>query len=265
MADITKRGFDCDDDCENGEDGERGKRGKRGRRGHRGHDGKDGHDGHDGTTGPTGPTGATGFTGPGGATGFTGAPGVTGGTTIIPFASGGPVALSEFIQPDGEAILETCALIAFGDAAPVTILAGQPIDLDDLIPPAPAPGSLLEMSWTMPRDGTLETLSGFYTNAVGFDLLPPGTTNVTLQIYRRPATDPANTNDFVPYGAELVLQPGFTGAISVGDTASGSVDINLPVLQGDRLVLVACVEGEGPNLAAALTGYISAGLEIGPA
>jgi hypothetical protein len=51
MSDISKRGFDCDDDCE-GERGERGERGKRGKRGHRGHRG---HDGHDGATGPTGP------------------------------------------------------------------------------------------------------------------------------------------------------------------------------------------------------------------
>ena len=40
MADINKRGPDCDDD--DGERGERGKRGKRGQRGHDGHDGKDG-------------------------------------------------------------------------------------------------------------------------------------------------------------------------------------------------------------------------------
>src|SRR5512143_1117398 len=47
MADITKRGPDCDDE------GERGERGERGRSGHRG---------HDGATGPTGPTGPAGFT-----------------------------------------------------------------------------------------------------------------------------------------------------------------------------------------------------------
>ena len=50
MADINKRGPDCED----GEGGERGERGERGHRGHRGHDG---HDGHDGATGATGPSG----------------------------------------------------------------------------------------------------------------------------------------------------------------------------------------------------------------
>lgn len=63
MSDISKRGPDCDDDCEDGERGERGKRGKRGQRGHHG------HDGDTGLTGPTGPTGSTGGTGPQGPTG----------------------------------------------------------------------------------------------------------------------------------------------------------------------------------------------------
>ena len=62
MADMNKRGPDCDD-CE-GERGEHGERGERGRRGHRGHRGHDGRDGHTGATGPTGPAGVTGSTGP---------------------------------------------------------------------------------------------------------------------------------------------------------------------------------------------------------
>ena len=69
MADFTKRGPGCDDDCEDGEQGERGERGERGKRGRRGHRGHDGKDGHDGQTGATGPTGAAGVTGQIGATG----------------------------------------------------------------------------------------------------------------------------------------------------------------------------------------------------
>lgn len=45
MADISKRGPDCDD-CE----GKRGKRGKRGKSGKSGHNGHDGHDGHNGNS-----------------------------------------------------------------------------------------------------------------------------------------------------------------------------------------------------------------------
>jgi len=55
MTDISKRGPDCDDDCE-GERGERGKRGKRGHDGERGEQGERGHDGKDGRDGATGPS-----------------------------------------------------------------------------------------------------------------------------------------------------------------------------------------------------------------
>ena len=98
MADITRRGPDCDDDCcEDGERGERGRRGRRGRDGDAGDDGATGPTGASGeaaltgatgptgpvATGPTGPAGgSTGPTGPTGLQGFTGPTGFTGGTGI---------------------------------------------------------------------------------------------------------------------------------------------------------------------------------------
>ena len=89
---------------------------------------------------------------------------------------------------------------------------------------------------------------------------------MTLQIFRRPATDAPDTNVFQAYGPALTLGPalGGVGLVALGKTASGSVDINSPVSEGDRLVLVACVDrmgGPTPGTAAVL-GYISAGLEI---
>ena len=57
MADISKRGADCEEG-ERGERGERGEKGERGERGKRGASGHDGRDGRDGAAGPTGPTGA---------------------------------------------------------------------------------------------------------------------------------------------------------------------------------------------------------------
>lgn len=59
MADMNKRGSDCDD-C-GGEGGERGERGKRGKRGPRGHRGSDGHRGPEGSaTSLVGPTSGDG-------------------------------------------------------------------------------------------------------------------------------------------------------------------------------------------------------------
>lgn len=49
MADMNKRGPDCNDCDGEGGEGKRGERGERGKRGHRG------HDGHDGPPGPQGP------------------------------------------------------------------------------------------------------------------------------------------------------------------------------------------------------------------
>ena len=252
MADMNKRVLDCDDDCE----GERGERGKRGKRGHRGHDGHDGNDGNAGATGATGSTGATGATGD------------TGSTAIIPFASGTPVVLSEVLEIVGEPLVETCAVIGFGSSAPATTLTGELVGGQLNLTGTP-PGSLLDMAWTMPRDGTLEQLSGFYSNIVNVDAinLPPGNTFVTLQIYRSIAPD---SNIFDPYGPILQLTPPYTGVLGAppGLTATGTIDLGgLPVTNQDRLVLVACVDNEAldPNLtlAVALTGYISAGLEIG--
>ena len=108
MADFSKRGPGCDDDCE----GERGERGKRGKRGHRGHDGErgergeqgergeDGRDGDTGSTGPTGPgdgsTGPTGPTGPSdGPTGPTGPTGPSDGPTGPTGATGPTIVLQD--------------------------------------------------------------------------------------------------------------------------------------------------------------------------
>ena len=118
MADFSKRGPGCDDDCEGergergergekGEKGERGERGKRGQRGHDGKDGRDGHDGHDGATGPTGPaaagtTGPTGPTGPAGFTGFTGPAGLTGPTGFTgPMGLTGSTGSTAALQDEG--------------------------------------------------------------------------------------------------------------------------------------------------------------------
>jgi len=203
-----------------------------------------------------------GPTGPGvGATGATGVPGTSGALTVIPFSSGTPVAIGSVL--DDDELVESCALVAFGDSVPDVTILGGAIDLNSLLDPLVL-DAVLEMAWVMPRDGTLESLAGFYTNLLGVTLLV-GTANVTLQIFRRPATDAANTNVFTAYGPQLTLTPSFGGVLALSQTASGNVGLgSLPVLTGDSLVLVACADRQGglPNLATILTGYIRAGLSI---
>ena len=252
MPEVTLVGVPgCNTECGEGERGERGKRGKRGKRGRRGHDGhdgkhgKDGHDGHDGFTGPTGP---------GGATGFTGAPGAGAGGAIIPFASGTPVELISQ-NPIIPVALETCAVIGFGSSAPVEVINGQ-LNLTGI-----PPGALLDMAWTMPRDGTLTELSGFYSNIVASGIVPiGGFATVELQIYRAVAPD---SNIFVPLSPVLELQPPLNIFSTLGTTAIGTLPLNIAVSKQDRLVLVACVDATGlSDNPVVVSGYISAGLAI---
>ncbi len=173
------------------------------------------------------------------------------------------MAIGEVLQDNGQ-LVESCALIAFGSSVDDVTVLGGAFDLNSSLDPLSL-NAILEMSFTLPRDGTLETLSGFYTNLVEVNLPEASTTTVTLQIYRRPATDAPNTNIFTAYGPLVELLPPFSGSLTVGQTAAGTESLgDLPVLTGDRLVLVACADRNGgpANIETLLTGYISAGLEI---
>lgn len=269
MADMNKRGPDCNDcgDGEGGERGERGEKGERGKRGSRGHDGKDGHDGRDGrdgNDGPTGPTGpggnggvgstgptgpcCTGPTGSAGATGMTGQSGVS--ASIIPFASGAPVVLSDLLNE-----IRTGAVIGFGNSGPTPDLLGGTLDLEG------GPGVVLDMAWSMPDDGTLVQLSAMYSNVAATDLGLDGEATVFVQLY----SAPPGSNIFSPIGPALELGPPFTGLLTLGDTRNGTISLgDIGVTNEDRLVLVAYVVVEGVVATAPtiLSGYISAGLKI---
>ena len=113
MADSSKRGPDCDNDCERGERGERGKRGQRGR------DGKDGRDGS------TGPTGFTGFTGPAGFTGFTGPTGPASPSGTAPIIAAALVNG----QPPGDGFVSSSGFTSYTRTGPgqyELVLAGTP-------------------------------------------------------------------------------------------------------------------------------------------
>jgi BclB C-terminal domain-containing protein len=250
MADITRRVPGCDDDCE----GERGERGERGKRGHRGHDGRGGDDGETGPTGPTcfsstGPTGpAGGPTGPTGSTGSTGAVGPTGPSAIIPFASGLPNTLVHVLG----GIADTGAAIGFGSSLDGVNVSGVTIDLTG------SPGLATNMAFSMPRDGTLVQLSAFFSNVVAVVIPLGSTANIVVQLYRSTTPD----NIFTPVPGALVTLPFPAGLISIGTFASDTVAIAIPVLNEDRLLLVARLEVTGVDVVTTVTGYVSAGLAI---
>lgn len=203
-----------------------------------------------GSTGPTGPC-CTGPTGPGGPTGF-GATG-PGSGAIIPFASGEPVTINHELAP----LVETAALVAFGNSASsVAIIGGTTIDLTG------GPGVVLDMAWTMPREGTLRSLSATYSN-VGVVPVLSTVPTLRVQIWRAAATSGPGANDFTLIPGAEVLIPLPDSGIALGDVFAATAALNIPVANQERLVLVGRVTTEGgTDLAFDLTGYLSAGLTI---
>ncbi|WP_063612745.1 exosporium glycoprotein BclB-related protein [Clostridium sporogenes] len=198
-----------------------------------------------GITGPTGPIGITGPTGPIGVTGPTGPIGITGPTgasAIIPFASGGSVALVTVLG----GLANTGALLGFGSSfAGGTVSAGT-------ITLSPA---IADFAFVAPRTGTITSLAGFFSATVGVTLLSP--VQIRLTIY----TAPAASNTFTPVGTPLLLTPAL-GVIVVGTTASGITAENIPVAAGDKILLVADSDTLGVSLASVVTGFVSAGIAI---
>ena len=195
-----------------------------GRRGKRGKRGKRGH---------TGPAGDTGSAGAG---------------AIIPFASGTPDVLAHVIG----GLEDTGAVIAFGASSSSVDVSGSTIDLSGGV------GIALNMAFSMPRAGMLTQLSAFFSSVAAVTIPGGSTAEVVVQIYR--STTPNNIFTAVP-GASVTL-PFPAGLVSIGTFESGNATFSVPVLAGDRLLLVARLTVTGTDIVTALTGYVSAGLSI---
>ncbi|WP_353626627.1 exosporium glycoprotein BclB-related protein, partial [Bacillus sp. JCM 19041] len=205
-----------------------------------------------GITGLTGVTGATGLTGVTGATGLTGATGIAGSSAIIPFSSGIPAILTTIAG----GLVGTNSLVGFGSSvAGVSLLGGGTIDLTG------AAGTLLNFAFSVPRDGTITSLSGYFSNAAALSLV--GTTvTITAQLFR--SAGPAPDNVFAPIpGAVVTLAPPLTGILALGTVSSGNATgLSIPVATGDRLLLVFTATATGISLINTVAGYASAGLAI---
>ena len=231
-----------------GPTGPRGVTGVTGLRGVTGPTGLRGITGPTGLRGVTGPTGLRGVTGPTGLRGVTGPTGLrgitgpTGASAIIPFASGGVAVLETVLG----GLANTGTLLGFGSSFPgVTVSAGT-------ITLSPA---IADFAFVAPRAGTITSLAGFFSAAIGVTLLSP--VQIRLTIY----TAPAGSNTFTPVGTPLLLTPAL-GVIAVGTTASGITAENIAVAAGDKILLVADTDTLGVSLASIVTGFVSAGIAI---
>lgn len=176
-----------------------------------------------------------------GATGATGADGLG---AIIPFSSGTPVTLTSLVG----GLVGLPAIIAFGDNLPLLTALGTEIDLT----------GLTDLSFMVPRDGTITEISVFFSLTAGIDLV--GTTaTVHAQLY---GANPASNTLTEIAGTDVALAPGFTGLIAIGGTATVTQAVNVPVVAGTRLALVLFIEVEGIAIATALIGTASAGITI---
>jgi BclB C-terminal domain-containing protein len=179
-----------------------------------------------------------------GATGVTGVTGATGAGAIIPFASGEPVTLSSNIL----GLPATQAAIGFGSNAEIVATIGGPIGL------AGGPGLLLNEAFSMPRDGTITSISAYFSTVVGL-ALTASTVTITASVYI--STTPDNT--FVPV-ATVALVPSLTGIVPAGTISNVNSPLAIPVAAEDRVLVVFSAVSDG--LVTAVEGYASAGLGI---
>ena len=184
------------------------------------------------------------------AKGDTGPVGPAGGGAIIPFASGVPVEMTTILG----GLVGTSAALGFGNSASgISYSGGGTIDLTG------ASGTNLNMAFSVPRDGTITSLSAFFSTTLAQSLVG-STVTVTAQLYQ--STTPDNTFTPVP-GAVVTLAPAFTGVLAIGAIANGrTTGLSIPVTAGSRLLLVYSATATGLTLVNTLQGYASAGLAI---
>jgi len=167
--------------------------------------------------------------------------------TIIPFASGLPVNMTTlFGSPSNVAIS------GFGNSASVPLTAGQ-IDLTG------SPGSEVNFAFSMPSDGVITAISGFFSSTTAPALI--GTTiTLSASLYCSPTPDNIFTS--LP-GANVVLAPGLTGLVPIGTISSGlSSGLNIPVTAGTRCLMTYSASASGLALANTIDGYVSGGVTV---
>lgn len=208
-----------------------------------------------GATGPTGPRccngrpGATGPTGATGATGSTGATGANGSSSIIPLASGLPISLTTIVG----GLAGIPVFIGFGSSAPGLTLLGSSIDLTN------PSGTLSNFAFSMPRAGTITSLSAYFSTTAALSLLGSSIT-ITAQLYV--SNTPNNVFTPIP-GAIVNLSPALSGVISIGTISSGiTTGLSIPVTAQSRLLMVYSANATGLSLVNTVVGYASAGIEI---
>jgi|GEM_PF-1322106 len=203
--------------------------------------------GSTGGVGPPGVAGVTGATGATGTTGATGAAGISGAGAIIPFASGVgsyPVTTTLGGLPG------TGLMLGFGAGDSTNSPVAGTIDLA-------AEDS--NMAFVVPRNGVLTDVS-FHISNTTTQVLIGSTLTLRAQLYR--AVGGSNSFTAVP-GTITAGSPAFTGILAIGTTSAATTSgLSIPVVQGDRLLLVISAEAAGLSLINSVPLRASGGIVI---
>ena len=167
--------------------------------------------------------------------------------SIIPFSSG---ISGVVLTTDGTGAVATVSALGFGTA------------LNGIVPAADGtitlPVGTITEAFNVPRTGTISAISATFTETTEVTLPAGAVGTITARIYRAPA----GSSLFTPTNAFVNLTPTVTGTVAPGTVYQGTASANVPVLPGDRLILVYSVAGTGITAAVGLTGTGTAGITI---
>lgn len=167
-----------------------------------------------------------------------------GGGTIIPFSSGASITMTTALG----GLAGTVATLGFGNSTSGISLSGSNIDLT--ISPT--------MAFSVPRNGIITSLSGFFSFSNGVSLT--GTSvDISVQLYQAPA----GSSQFTPIPDAKVTIGTAGGIITPGQALEDiTTGLNIPVAAGSRLLLVFSSQASGVSLSTSVQGYASAGVTI---
>jgi BclB C-terminal domain-containing protein len=171
-------------------------------------------------------------------------------STIIPYASSLPVTLTTIAG----GLAGTGAMVGFGNSLSGIALSSGTIDITG------GTGININFGFTVPRNGTIKSVSAFFSTTAALSLI--GTTvTVKAQLYQ---SNSINSNTFAPVpGAVVTLTPALTGILSLGTTSDGILNgLSIPVTAQSRFLLVFSTTAAGVSLITSVNGYASAGVSI---
>ncbi len=175
-----------------------------------------------------------------------------GAEIIIPFASG----LYELYMTTGpDGTIGYPAFVGFGSNTGSTEVYSTTIDLRGTLS-----NPMYSFAFCLPRNGTITAINAFFS-LYRTEGASPGDYQIHAQLFRSEVPD-TDILHALPE-TDIALTPTLTGPdIPFRSVATGSVDVNIPVTRGERLLLVFFTVPPASAPETFLSGDISAGVSI---